>query len=67
MIRCHLARLMGEHKMKIVDVAAQDRFKPEHGDAAVQGDGSAHRTRRLDKLCKLFDCQISDLLEFIPD
>lgn len=28
MIRCHLARMMGEHKMRIVDVARETGLSP---------------------------------------
>jgi putative transcriptional regulator len=49
MIRCHLARMMGEHKMRITDVARKTAQK-------VGLD-------TIEKLCRLFECQVGDLLE----
>ncbi len=67
MIRCHLARMMGERKMKIVDVARETGLN--RNTVTLLYKETAHRIDldALDKLCKLFECGVSDLLEFQED
>ncbi len=67
MIRCHLARMMGERKMKIVDVARETGLN--RNTVTLLYKETAHRIDldALDKLCKLFECGVNDLLEFQED
>ena len=63
MIRCHLARLMGERKMRISDVMRETGLSRTtvtllYKETALKVDLEA-----LDKLCNLFDCEIQDLLQ----
>ncbi|MEH8015791.1 helix-turn-helix transcriptional regulator [Rheinheimera muenzenbergensis] len=63
MIKCHLARLMGERKMKIVDVARETGLHRNtvtllYKESAVRVDFDA-----IDKLCDLFGCKVEDLFE----
>jgi putative transcriptional regulator len=64
MIKCHLSKLMGERKLKIADVAR---------DIGVHRNTITllyyEKAKRIDfdvlnKLCKYFNCTISDLLEY---
>ena len=62
-IRCNLARLMGERKMKIMDVARETGLNRNtitllYKETALRIDLEA-----IDKLCELFDCEVGDLLE----
>ncbi|MBV1950984.1 MAG: helix-turn-helix transcriptional regulator [Cycloclasticus sp.] len=66
MIRCHLARLMGERKMRISDVMRETGLSRTtvtllYKETALKVDLEA-----LDKLCGLFDCEIQDLLQKSP-
>lgn len=66
MIRCHLARLMGERKMRISDVMRETGLNRTtvtllYKETALKVDLEA-----LDKLCDLFDCEIQDLLQKSP-
>ena len=66
MIRCHLARLMGEHKMRISDVMRETGLSRTtitllYKETALKVDLDA-----LDKLCDLFNCSLSDILERMP-
>lgn len=66
MIRCHLARLMGERKMRISDVMRETGLSRTtvtllYKETALKVDLEA-----LDKLCVLFDCEIQDLLQKSP-
>ncbi|AYA62609.1 XRE family transcriptional regulator [Alteromonas sp. RKMC-009] len=63
MIKCHLARLMGEKKMKITDVARETGLNRNtitllYKETALRVDLEA-----IDKLCNLFECEVSDLFE----
>lgn len=67
MIRCHLARLMGEHKMRISDVMRETGLSRTtitllYKETALKVDLDA-----LDKLCDLFNCSLSDILERMPN
>ena len=66
MIRCHLARLMGERKMRISDVMRETGLSRTtvtllYKETALKVDLEA-----LDKLCSLFSCDIHELLEKSP-
>lgn len=67
MIKCHLSRLMGERKMKIIDVARQAGL--HRNTVTLLYDETATRIdiETIDQLCRLFGCSVGDLLEFIPD
>ena len=67
MIRCYLSRLMGEHKMKIVDVARATGLHRNTVTLLYQEKATRVDVDAIDRLCRLFKCQVSDLFEFIPD
>jgi putative transcriptional regulator len=67
MIRCNLARLMGERKMRISDVMRETGLSRTtitllYKETALKVDLEA-----LDKLCTLFNCPLSELLEQRPN
>ncbi len=65
MIRCHLSRIMGEHKMKISDVARETGVNRSTVTALYQENAARIELDVVDKLCNLFNCKVSDLFEFI--
>lgn len=67
MIRCNLARLMGERKMKIVDVARETGLNRNTITLLYKETAQRIDLDALDKLCKLFDCKVGELLEFQKD
>lgn len=64
MIRCHLARMMGEHKMRIADVARETGLSPATVTLLYKETAQKVDLEAIGKLCLLFECQIGDLLEF---
>ena len=64
-IRCHLARLMGEKKLKIVDVARETGLNRNTVTLLYKETAQRIDLEAIDKLCDLFDCEVSDLLEKI--
>ncbi len=67
MIRCHLARLMGEHKMKIVDVARETGLNRNTITLLYKETAQRIDLDAMNKLCALFDCEVGELLEFQKD
>lgn len=65
MIRCHLSRLMGEHKMKISDVARETGLNRSTITALYQENAARIELDVVEKLCELFNCTVSDLFEYI--
>ena len=67
MIRSHLSRLMGEKRVRIIDVAratgiSRNFLAKLYHDRAVRID-----LNDLAKLCAYFGCPVSDLLEWVPE
>lgn len=67
MIKIHLSRLMGEHKLKISDVANATGLN--RNTITLLYDENAKRIDldTLDRLCRFFNCQVSDLVQFRPN
>lgn len=66
MIKCHLSRLMGERKMKVIDVARETGLHRNtitllYNETAARVDIDA-----MDKLCALFNVSVGDLFERLP-
>ncbi|WP_159336440.1 helix-turn-helix domain-containing protein [Erwinia rhapontici] len=64
MIRCHLARLMGERKMKISDVLRETGLSRNTVTLMYKETAQKIDIETLDKLCQLFSCEVADILEF---
>ena len=67
MIRCHLSRLMGEHKMKISDVSRATGLHRNSLTLLYRETATRIDLNAIDKLCELFDCEVGDLLERVSD
>ena len=67
MIRCHLSRLMGEHKMKVADVARKTGLNRSTVSSLYYETAQRVDLETLDRLCKLFDCDVGDLLELVKE
>lgn len=65
MIRCHLARLMGERKLNIADVARETGLNRNTVTLLYKETAQRIDLEAIEKLCSLFDCEISDLLEIV--
>lgn len=67
MIKCHLARLMGDKKLKIVDVATATGLNRNTVTLLYKETAQKIDIDAMDRLCKFFGCEISDLLEYVDD
>ena len=67
MIKNHLSKLMGEKRYSIVEVAKKTGMS-----TSTISNLYNEKVKRLDfdtleKLCQLFNCNVQDLIEYIPD
>ncbi len=67
MVRCHLSRLMGERKMKIIDVARETGLNRNTITLLYKEDARRIDLDAIDRLCNLFGCAVGDLLEYVPE
>lgn len=63
MIRCHFARLMGERKLKIADVARDTGINRGTLTRLYYETAERIELEVLDQLCEYFQIDISALLE----
>lgn len=63
MIRCNLARMMGEHKMRISDVARETGLSRVTITLLYKETAQKVDLDAIERLCTMFDCEVGDLLE----
>lgn len=66
MVKCHLSRLMGERKMKLMDVARETGLHRNTVTLLYKETATRIDLDAIEKLCELFKCGVGDLLEFVP-
>lgn len=67
MIRIKLSELLGKHKMNQKTLATMTKIRPATISKMYYEETKRVDIAQLDSICKAFNCEISDLLEFIPD
>lgn len=67
MIRCNLSTLMGRDKLCIADVSRQTGLNRSTITALYKETATRIELPAVDRLCRLFGCQVSDLFEFVPE
>lgn len=67
MIKCHLSKLMGERKLKVIDVARATGLNRSTISALYREEAARIEISAMDTLCCFFDCSVCDLFEFIPN
>jgi putative transcriptional regulator len=65
MIRCHLSRLMGERKLKVVDVARLTGLHRNTITLLYNETSARVDIEAIDKLCELFGVEVGQLFEYI--
>lgn len=66
MIRCHLARMMGEHKLRIADVARETGLSRATVTLLYKETAQKVDLNAIKQICVLFDCTVGELLELVP-
>jgi putative transcriptional regulator len=67
MIKCHLSRLMGERKLKVVDVARETGLHRNTITLLYEETAARVDLDAINRLCDLFQVPVGDLFEHLPD
>ena len=67
MIKCHLSTLMGQRKLRVMDVARATGLSRNTVTLLYKETAERVDLDAVEQLCKLFECQVGDLFEYIPD
>jgi len=67
MIRCHLSRMMGERKLKVMDVARETGLHRNTVTLLYKETATRVDIDAIEKLCHLFECEVGDLFERVTD
>lgn len=67
MIRIKLSELLGKHKMTQKALADLTDIRPATISKMYYEEVKRIDVRHLNNMCKAFNCEISELLEYIPD
>lgn len=67
MIKCHLSKLMGEHKLKISDLSNETGINRGTITRMYKETVTRVDLEVVNILCGYFGCEIQELFEFIPD
>lgn len=65
MIKCHLSKLMGEKKVKIVDVARETGVNRGTITRLYHETASRVELDVIEALCRYLDCEVGDLFELV--
>lgn len=67
MIKCHLSRIMGERKLKTVDVARDTGVNRGTITRLYHETASRVELEVVEALCIYFNCQVGELFEYQAD
>ncbi|MBZ2170263.1 helix-turn-helix domain-containing protein [Marinobacter sp. F4216] len=67
MIKCHLSRLMGEKKLKIVDVARETGVNRGTITRLYHETASRVELDVIEALCRYLDCEVGELFEYVNE
>ena len=65
MIKCHLSKLMGEKKLKIVDVARETGVNRGTITRLYHETASRVELETIEALCRYLGCDVGALVEFV--
>ena len=66
-IKIKLSDLLGKHKMTQKSLADATHIRPATISKMYYEETKRVDIQQLNSICKAFNCEISDLLEYIPD
>ena len=67
MIRIKLSDLLGKHKMSQKALSNLTNIRPATISKMYYEESKRLDIEQLNSICNVFKCEISDLLEYIPD
>ena len=66
-IVCNLPVLMAKRRLNIQDVCDRTGLARTTVSMLYNGKGKAISYGTIEALCRLFDCSVGDLLEYVPE
>lgn len=66
MIKIHLSRLLGERRLTQADLARKTGIRPSTIGDYYHELAERINLEHLDLICETLNCNISDILEYIP-
>lgn len=67
MIRIHLSRLLGEKRWSQAQLSRLTGIRPTTISEIYNEFAERVSLDQLNRICRVLECDISDLLEYIPD
>ncbi len=67
MIRIKLSDLLGKHKMTQKALANLTNIRPATISKMYYEESKRIDIRQINNICKALNCEVSELLEYIPD
>ena len=67
MIRIKIAELLGKHKMSQAALARATSIRPATISKMYYEESKRLDISQINRICNVFNCEISDLFEYIPD
>lgn len=67
MIKIKLSDLLGKHKMTQTSLANLTKIRPATISKMYYEEVKRLDINQLNSICSVFHCEISDLIEYIPD
>lgn len=67
MIRIKLSDLLGKHKMTQKTLADLAHIRPATVSKMYYEETKRIDVKHINNICKAFNCEISELLEYVPD
>ena len=67
MVRIKLSDLLGKHKMNQKTLSKLTNIRPATISKMYYEEVKRIDIQQIDSICKAFDCEISELFEYIPD
>ena len=67
MIRNHLSKLLGERRWTQAELSRKTGIRPATINVLYHELSDRVNLEYLDRICEVLDCDISDLLEYVPN
>lgn len=67
MIKIKLSNLLGKHKMTQSALAKATHIRPATISKMYYEESKRLDLSQINSICSVFNCEISDLIEYIPD
>ena len=67
MIKIKLSNLLGKHKMTQSALAKAPHIRPATISKMYYEESKRLDLSQINSICSVFNCEISDLIEYIPD